>query len=241
MANKKGGLEIGDVRRRGSREKLLEFAETGFESIPEDERDAWFTRFKFWGVFHQRSGQEGYFMMRLTNANGILEPGQLRAIAEVARDYASGPVSNPEFGDSWIDLTTRQSVQLHWIKLEDVPEIWEKLESVGVTTRSGGDTMRNISGSPVAGKDADEVIDTLPLLERFQEEIRGDDDLCNMPRKFNISISGTPEGGAQDAINDIGLEPAKKRSTAGRRSASTCASAGLGGREPASPARWTCS
>jgi len=120
-------------------------------------------------------------------------------------------VSNPEFGDSWIDLTTRQSVQLHWIKLEDVPEIWEKLESVGVTTRSsGGDTMRNISGSPVAGKDADEVIDTLPLLERFQEEIRGDDDLCNMPRKFNISISGTPEGGAQDAINDIGLEPAKK-------------------------------
>jgi len=75
-----------------------------------------------------------------------LEPGQLRAIAEVARDYASGPVSNPEFGDSWIDLTTRQSVQLHWIKLEDVPEIWEKLESVGVTTRSsGGDTMRNIS------------------------------------------------------------------------------------------------
>jgi len=97
---------------------------------------------------------------------------------EVARDYASGPVSNPEFGDSWIDLTTRQSVQLHWIKLEDVPEIWEKLESVGVTTRSsGGDTMRNISGSPVAGKDADEVIDTLPLLERFQEEIRGDDDL----------------------------------------------------------------
>mgnify|MGYP000041246762 FL=1 len=231
------------------REKILEFAETGFESIPEDERDAWFTRFKFWGVFHQRSGQEGYFMMRLTNANGILEPDQLRAIAEVARDYASGPVSNPEFGDSWIDLTTRQSIQLHWIKLEDIPEIWEKLESVGVTTRSsGGDTMRNISGSPVAGKDADEVIDTLPLLERFQEEIRGDDDLCNMPRKFNISISGTPEGGAQDAINDIGLEPARKEvdSVEGTSTGSRTESGdgeemlgfnvrvggGLGGREP---------
>jgi ferredoxin-nitrite reductase len=216
------------------REKLLEFAEKGFDSIPEDERDAWFTRFKFWGVFHQRSGQESYFMMRLTNANGILEPDQLRAIGEVARDYADGPVSNPEFGDSWIDLTTRQSVQLHWIRLEDVPEIWEKLESVGVTTRSsGGDTMRNISGSPVAGKDANEVIDTLPLLERFQEEIRGDNDLRNMPRKFNISISGTPEGGAQDAINDIGLEPAEKEidgeETLGFN---VRIGGGLGGREP---------
>ncbi|WP_460560352.1 nitrite/sulfite reductase [Halorubrum pallidum] len=216
------------------REKLVEFAEEGFDSIPEDERDAWFTRFKFWGVFHQRTGQESYFMMRLTNANGILEPGQLRAIAEVARDYASGPVTNPEFGDSWIDLTTRQSIQLHWIKLEDIPEIWEELESVGVTTRSsGGDTMRNISGSPVAGKDADEVIDTLPLLERFQEEIRGDDDLCNMPRKFNISISGTPEGGAQDAINDVALEPARKEidgeETLGFN---VRVGGGLGGREP---------
>jgi len=233
MANKKEEWKS-ELYGDEVREKILEFAETGFESIPEDEREAWFTRFKFWGVFHQRSGQEGYFMLRLTNANGILEPGQLRAIAEVARDYASGPVSNPEFGDSWIDLTTRQSVQLHWIELEDIPEIWEKLEAVGVTTRSsGGDTMRNISGSPVAGKDANEVIDTLPLLERFQEEIRGDDDLCNMPRKFNISISGTPEGGAQDAINDIGLEPAEKEidgeETLGFN---VRVGGGLGGREP---------
>jgi ferredoxin-nitrite reductase len=233
MANKKETYKS-ELYGDDVREKLLEFAEEGFDSIPEEEREAWFTRFKFWGIFHQRSGQESYFMMRLTNANGILEPGQLRAIGEVAREYASGPVSNPEFGDSWIDLTTRQSVQLHWIKLEDVPAIWEKLESVDVTTRSsGGDTMRNISGSPVAGKDADEVIDTLPLLERFQEEIRGDDDLCNMPRKFNISISGTPEGGAQDAINDIGLEPARKEvdgeETLGFN---VRVGGGLGGREP---------
>jgi len=193
------------------REKLIEFAEQGFESIPEDEREAWFSRFKFCGVFHQRSGQERYFMMRLTNCNGRLEPGQLRAIGEVAREYAVGPTSNPEFGNGWLDFTTRQSVQLHWIKLEDVPEIWEKLEAVGVTTRSaGGDTMRNITGSPVAGKEKDEVVETLPLLERFQEEIRGDNALCNMPRKFNISISGTPDGSAQDSINDIGLEPARK-------------------------------
>src|SRR6056297_3435928 len=192
------------------REKIEEFAEKGWDLIPEEEREEWFTRFKFWGVFHQRSGQESYFMMRLTNCGGVLKPGQLRAIGEVARDYAQGPVENPEFGNGYIDFTTRQSIQLHWIKLEDVPEIWEKLESVGVSSRSsGGDTMRNISSCPVAGK-AEEYIESRPILDEIQETIRGDDDLCNMPRKFNISVSGCRQGCAQDAINDIGLEPAHK-------------------------------
>ncbi len=164
------------------REHILEFAENGgYEAIPEDEHDIWFTRFKFWGLFHQRSGQESYFMMRLTNASGILEPGQLRAIAEVARDYATGPVENPEFGNGWVDFTTRQSIQLHWLKLEDVPEIWEKLESTGVSSRSaGGDTMRNISGTALHGK-VEEYVESGPLLEKFQNELRGDDALANMP------------------------------------------------------------
>jgi len=211
MSQKKKEAYKDELYGDAVREKLLAFAETGYDSIPEDEKDAWLSRFKFWGVFAHRSGQEGYFMMRLTNCNGRLEPGQLRAIGEVARDYATGPVSNPEYGNGWIDFTTRQSIQLHWIKLEDVPKVWEKLEAEGVTSRSaGGDTMRNISGCPVAGKAKDEIIDTLPILDRFQAEIRDDDALCNMPRKFNISITGTPEGGAQDSINDIGLEPATK-------------------------------
>ncbi|MFC7202786.1 nitrite/sulfite reductase [Haloferax namakaokahaiae] len=193
------------------REKLEAFAEEGFESIPEDERDEWFTRFKFWGVFQQRTGQESYFMMRLTNSNGVLEPDQLRAIAEVARDYATGPVENPEFGNGWLDLTTRQSIQLHWLELEDIPEVWEKLEAVGVSSRSaGGDTMRNITGCPVAGKDSHELVASKPLLDRFQSELRGDDALSNMPRKFNISVTGCKEGCAQDSINDVGLEPARK-------------------------------
>jgi ferredoxin-nitrite reductase len=211
------------------REKILEFAATGFESIPDEEKAAWFSRFKFWGLFHQRDGQESYFMMRLTNANGVLEPGQLRAIAEVARDYATGPVENPEFGNGYIDLTTRQSIQLHWLKLDDVPEIWEKLESVGVTSRSaGGDTMRNITGCPLAGK-GEEYVETQPLLDRFQEELRGDDELANMPRKFNISATGCHEGCAQDSINDIGLEPAEKD---GERGFNVRVGGGLGGRQP---------
>jgi ferredoxin-nitrite reductase len=216
------------------REHILEFAEDGgYEAIPEDDREEWFTRFKFWGLFHQRDGQESYFMMRLTNASGVLEPGQLRAIAEVARDYATGPVENPEFGNGWIDLTTRQSIQLHWLKLEDVPEIWEKLESVGVSSRSaGGDTMRNISGSALHGK-VEEYVDSGPLLERFQEELRGDDALANMPRKFNISVTGSKSGCAQDTLNDIGFEPARKEIDGETvRGFNVRVGGGLGGRQP---------
>ncbi len=192
------------------REKILEFADRGWESVPEDERDEWFSRFKFWGLFHQRSGQESYFMMRLTNCGGVLEPGQLRAIGEVADEYATGPAENPEWGNGFVDLTTRQSVQLHWLKLEDVPAIWEQLEAVGVSSRSaGGDTMRNISGCPVAGK-AEEYVESRDLLDEIQAEIRDDDALSNMPRKFNISVTGCRVGCAQDSINDVALEPARK-------------------------------
>ncbi|GAB6879103.1 ferredoxin--nitrite reductase [Halorubrum gandharaense] len=215
------------------REKIEEFAERGWESIPEDERDEWFSRFKFWGVFHHRGGQESYFMMRLTNCGGVLEPDQLKAIGEVARDYATGPVENPEFGNAWIDLTTRQSIQLHWLKLEDIPEIWAKLEAVGVSSRSaGGDTMRNISGCPVAGK-GEEYVESRPVLDEIQETIRGDDELSNMPRKFNISVSGCRQGCAQDAINDIGLEPAHTLLDGEHvEGFNVRVGGGLGGREP---------
>jgi ferredoxin-nitrite reductase len=80
------------------REKLVEFANRGWEAIPEAEREEWFTRLEFWGIFHQRSGQESYFMLGLTNYGGVLEPGPLRAIGEVARDDATGPVELAEPG-----------------------------------------------------------------------------------------------------------------------------------------------
>jgi len=236
MAHKKEDWK-GELYGDDVREKLEEFAENGWESIPEEERDEWFSRFKFWGVFHHRGGQESYFMMRLTNCGGVLEPGQLRAIGEVARDYARGPVENPEFGNGWIDFTTRQSIQLHWLKLEDIPEIWEKLEAVGVSSRSaGGDTMRNISGCPVAGK-ADEYVESRELLDEIQAGIRGDDALCNMPRKFNISVSGCRQGCAQDSINDVGLEPAHTVVDGEEvKGFNVRVGGGLGGREPR-PAR----
>ena len=146
------------------RDHLMEFAEEGWESIPDDEHDAWVERFKWWGLHDQRAGQVSYFMMRIGKPNGVLEPGQLEVVGEVADEYARGPAENPEFGAAYADFTTRQSIQLHWIRLEDVPEVFDKLESNGLTTQQAcGDSWRNIVGCPVAGKDAPEVGDALPV------------------------------------------------------------------------------
>ncbi|MBO4247425.1 ferredoxin--nitrite reductase [Halomicrobium sp. IBSBa] len=193
------------------RDHLMEFAEEGWDAIPEDEHDAWFERFKWWGLYHQRSGQESYFMMRIGTPNGVIEPGQLEVIAEVADKYARGPEENPEFGDAYCDWTTRQSIQLHWIKIEDIPEIFELLESVGLSTQQAcGDSWRNIVGCPVAGKDKHEHIDAWPIAEDLHETFKGDDDYANLPRKWKVSVTGCDQGCGQGDINDLAYEPAEK-------------------------------
>ncbi|MFB6156808.1 MAG: nitrite/sulfite reductase, partial [Haloferacaceae archaeon] len=193
------------------REHILRFAEEGWDAIPEDEHDAWFERFKWWGLYHQRSGQESYFMMRIGTPNGVLEPGQTEVVAEVAEEYATGPAENPEFGEAYVDWTTRQSIQLHWIKVEDIPEIWEKLESVGLSTQQAcGDSWRNIVGCPVAGKDKHEHVDALPLAEELHETYKGHEDHSNLPRKWKVSVTGCREGCGQGDINDLAFEPATK-------------------------------
>ncbi|MFC6863997.1 nitrite/sulfite reductase [Halomicroarcula sp. GCM10025817] len=193
------------------RDHLMEFAEQGWEAIPDDEQDAWFERFKWWGLYHQRSGQESYFMMRIGTPNGVIEPGQLEVIGEVAKEYAQGPAENPEFGDAYCDWTTRQSIQLHWIKLEDIPEIFERLESVGLSTQQAcGDSWRNIVGCPVAGKDKHEHVDAWPVAQELNETFKGNDDYANLPRKWKVAITGCDEGCGQGDINDLAFEPAEK-------------------------------
>ncbi|PSP39187.1 ferredoxin--nitrite reductase [Halobacteriales archaeon QH_7_65_31] len=193
------------------RERIYEFAEEGWESIPDDEHDAWFERFKWWGLYHQRKGQESYFMMRIGTPNGVLEPGQLEVVADVADEFARGPVDNPEFGGAVCDWTTRQSIQLHWIKLEDIPEIWDRLESVGLSTQQAcGDSWRNIVGCPVAGKDKEEFIDAWPVAEQLNETFKGNDEYANLPRKWKVSVTGCSEGCGQGDINDLAFEPAVK-------------------------------
>ncbi|MFC3478013.1 nitrite/sulfite reductase [Halobacterium litoreum] len=193
------------------RDHLFEFAEAGWDAIPDDERDAWFERFKWWGLYHQRKGQESYFMMRVGTPNGVLEPGQLRTVAEVADEYARGPVENPEFGAAYCDWTTRQSIQLHWITLEDVPAIFEKLEANGLTTQQAcGDSWRNVVGCPVAGKDTHEHVDAWPIAKELHETFKGDDEHANLPRKWKVSVTGCDQGCGQGDINDLAFEPAEK-------------------------------
>ena len=193
------------------REHLFRFAEEGWSAIPEDEHDAWFERFKWWGLYHQRKGQESYFMMRIGTPNGRLTPDQLRVVGEIADEYARGPVDNPEFGGAYCDWTTRQSIQLHWIQLQDVPEIFEKLEANDLSTiQACGDSWRNIVGSPVAGRDAKEHIDAWPVIEELYDTFKGNDEHSNLPRKWKVAVTGDTRGSGQAEINDLGFEPATK-------------------------------
>jgi ferredoxin-nitrite reductase len=191
------------------RDHLFEFAEEGWEAIPDDEHDAWFERFKWWGLYHQRDGQDGNFMMRIGTPMGRMTPEQLRAVGEVADEYARGPADNPEFGAAYMDVTTRQSIQLHWIQLEDVPAIFEKLESHGLSTiQACGDSWRNIVGSPVAGRDAGEHLDVWPIVRDLNEEFKGNPVYENLPRKWKVSVTGDARGAGQGDINDLAFEPA---------------------------------
>ncbi|USZ70922.1 nitrite/sulfite reductase [Natronosalvus halobius] len=193
------------------REAIEEFAALGWESIPEDEHDAWFERFKWYGLYHQRAGQESYFMLRVGPPSGVLEPGQFRVLAELAKEYSNGPATNPEFGNGWLDVTTRQAIQLHWINLEDVPDIFDRLEDVGLSAvQACGDSWRNIVGCPVAGKDEHEHVDAGALADELHDTFKRNEAHSNLPRKWKVAVTGCDEGCGQGDINDLAFEPAEK-------------------------------
>ncbi|GGJ79032.1 ferredoxin--nitrite reductase [Pilimelia anulata] len=168
------------------------YAKRGFASIdPSDLRG----RFRWFGLYTQRRpGFDGAstaalephelederFMLRVRIDGGRLDLAQLRAIAEVSQ----------RFGRNTADLTDRQNVQLHWIRIEDMPEIWRILEDVGLsTTEACGDCPRVIVGSPAAGISAAEVLDATPAIDEITSRFVGDSSLANLPRKWKSSIS----------------------------------------------------
>jgi sulfite reductase (ferredoxin) len=121
-----------------------------------------------------------YFMLRIRIDGGQLDPAQLRAIAEVSTRYARDTA----------DITDRQNVQLHWVRIEDMPAIWRALEAVGLeTTEACGDTPRVVLGSPVAGISADEVLDATPAIREIVSRYVGDKAFANLPRKFKSSVA----------------------------------------------------
>jgi sulfite reductase (ferredoxin) len=187
---------LGEIRR---------FAREGFTSIPPE----WIgTYFRWWGVYTQGNGAgvtggqggEGRalqcFMVRIRIPNGLLRSEQLRAIADLTHRYAHG------IGD----ITVRQNIQLHWVTIEALPDVLEALARVGLNTISAcGDVTRNVTGCPVAGVDADEIVDASPLALEASRMLAGNNDFYNLPRKFKISITGCRVWCPYPEINDIGL------------------------------------
>jgi len=189
------------------RQRIIDiYSKHGFDSIdPADLRG----RFRWYGLYTQRKpGIDGgktatlepeelddrYFMLRVRIDGGLLTSEQLRVIAGISRDYARGTA----------DVTDRQNIQLHWIEIESVPAIWEALESVGLdTTEACGDTPRVVLGCPLAGVDADEVIDATPQIAAINERFIGDSEFSNLPRKFKTSVSGCPGQCTHHEINDV--------------------------------------
>ncbi|MFD8612867.1 nitrite/sulfite reductase [Streptomyces sp. NPDC059631] len=182
------------------------YSKRGFHAIdPNDLRG----RFRWWGLYTQRrpgidGGRTGllepeeledeYFMMRVRITGGRLTTEQLRAIGEVAETYARGTA----------DITDRQNIQFHWVRIEDVPAIWERLEAVGLsTTEACGDCPRGMLGSPVAGVAEDEIIDGTAALDEIVRRYIGDPRFSNLPRKFKTAVSGSPLLDVAHEINDI--------------------------------------
>ena len=179
------------------------YAKEGFSSIPAEDLRG---RMRWWGLYTQRRpGIDGgrtaslppeelddeYFMLRIRSDGGMLSLDQLRAIADISTS----------FGRDTADITDRQNIQLHWIRIEDMPEIWRRLEAVGLsTTEACGDTPRVVLGSPVAGIAQDEIIDGTPAIEEIVRRYVGDPEYSNLPRKFKSAVSGSPR---QDVAHEI--------------------------------------
>jgi len=166
-------------------------------------------RLKWVGIYPQKQGGDA-FMMRVKIPGGVLRPEQTEVIGKIATDFARGPIPNPHFGNNFLDLTTRQDVQMHWLRMKDIPEIWRRLEGAGITTlQACGDSARNVLCCPVSGLDHDEVIDAFPVAQAISAYFTGNREYANLPRKFKISVTGCLEDCAQAEINDVGMLPAR--------------------------------
>jgi sulfite reductase (ferredoxin) len=182
------------------------YAKRGFSSIDGSDLRG---RFRWFGLYTQRKpgldgGKTGalapeeldaeYFMLRVRIDGGQLSTDQVRTIGEISSAYARGTA----------DVTDRQNIQLHWIRIEDVPAIWKRLEAVGLdTVEACGDSPRVILGSPVAGIAADEIVDGTPAIEEIRRRYIGDPEYANLPRKFKTSVSGHPSQDVAPEVNDV--------------------------------------
>ncbi|WP_036582016.1 nitrite/sulfite reductase [Paenibacillus darwinianus] len=175
---------------------IEEYAHKGYDAIDENDMN----RFKWAGVYEQKP-RDGHFMMRIRINSGIMNAAQARAIASIGRDYGRG----------LIDVTTRQAIQYHWLRVENLPDIFKRLEEVGLYSYEAcGDCPRTIVGNPLAGIDPDELMDTRPIVEEVNDFFLMNRDFSNLPRKYKMSISASIWNNAHAEINDLSFTPAVK-------------------------------
>lgn len=186
---KKDGLDIlNDIDR---------YAKEGFASIPKEE----WGHFKWAGLYLQKPKEAGYFMMRVNIPTGIISYDQAIALAKIGEDY----------GRDVIDITTRQAIQYHWLTIEQLPDIYRRLDEVGLSSVGAcGDIPRTIVGNPLAGIDANELMDTREIVNDVYEFFQRNRDFSNLPRKFKMSISANIHNAGHDLINCLAFTPATK-------------------------------
>ncbi|HEX3946378.1 MAG TPA: hypothetical protein VHW47_01680 [Acidimicrobiales bacterium] len=166
-------------------------------------------RLKWVGLYPQRQGGDN-FMMRIKVPGGVLTAPQVREIGIAADAFGEGPDDSPLFGNRYADITTRQTIQLHWLRIEDIPRIWQRFWEVGLTTvQACGDSARNVCSCPVSGVDRDEVVEALPVAQAVSAFFTGNREYANLPRKFKIAVTGCLEDCARVELDDIGLWPAR--------------------------------
>jgi sulfite reductase (ferredoxin) len=203
-ANEKFKLDDDALNVRARVEQI--YSKKGFDSIPDEDLQG---RLRWWGLYTQRKQgidggrtatlephelQDKYFMLRVRIDGGALTTEQLRVIGEISHDLARDTA----------DLTDRQNIQLHWVRIEDAPQIWSRLEAVGLgTTEACGDCPRVVLGSPVAGISKDELIDPTWAIAEIKSRFIGNPEFSNLPRKFKTALTGMLTNDVVHEINDI--------------------------------------
>ena len=186
MKREKDGLDcLPDIEK---------IAETGnWEEMTEDDKQ----RFKWHGLFFRKQ-TPGHFMFRIRATSGFTDASQFRVIADLSDEYGKG----------FCDLTTRQQVQMRWFTIRDVPDIWRRLAEAGLTTKQTGmDNIRGVCGCPVAGLTPHELLDASGVGRAFTELILDNKEFTNLPRKFNVTITGCLENCCHTETQDLALVP----------------------------------
>lgn len=210
------------------RQELPALIDKGYEAIPEEDM----VLLSWWGLMHDKP-KVGTFMVRVKLPGGRVLPSQLEVLARISKSR----------GRNYAEITTRQGIQLHWVRLEELPEVLDDLESCGLTTAGGeGDTVRNVTSCPVAGLDPEEHFDVAPLVAKVSAYFSGNPAYSNLPRKHKYSISACFRQCNAPEIHDVALvgtmrgdEPGFALRLGGGLSATPRLSKDLGVFVPASP------